>query len=247
MMPKTLELRFEFRAAEFNTTTVKEVALSGLFGELSIATPPTISDTSNNSVRHSTVVTGTDQRVWQIEVSANELAAAGNSRDSQPPLGDHDRICTRIVPKLIAAHGSETKDWYRKLANAKVLILGNLSTLRDKLESWGAVVTNFAGWSSADELLQSFASARDNMGSFDHVIVAPSFFSHVGNSGAAPANCVSSLLDFDFDRDILAIYRLAQEWFSGLGDALSPSERSFIVVTKMGGDLGLSGLSPAPR
>ncbi|MFN8741644.1 MAG: beta-ketoacyl synthase N-terminal-like domain-containing protein [Pirellula sp.] len=244
MMPKTLELRFEFRAAEFNTTTVKEVALSALFSELSIATPPTISDTSNNSVRHSTVVTGTDQHVWQIEVSAKELAAAGNSRDSLPPLGDHDRICTRIVPKLIAAHGSETKDWYRKLANAKVLILGNLSTLREKLEIRGAFVTIFSGWSSADELLQSFASARDNMGSFDHVIVAPSFFSHVGNGGAAPANCVSSLLDFDFDRDILAIYRLAQEWFSGLGDALSPSERSFIVVTKMGGDLGLSGLSP---
>lgn len=244
MMPKTLKLKFEFRAAEFNKTTIKEVSFSALFGDLSIVTPLAISNTSNISGHHSTVVTGNEKRLWQIDVSATELNAAGNSRDSLPPLGDHDRICTRIVPKLIAAPGNQTKDWQRKIASEKVLILGDLPSLQSKLENSGAAVTLISGWSSADELLQSFASARDNMGSFDHVIVAPSFFGHVRNGAAGPANGVSSLLDFDFDRDVLAIYRLAQEWFSGLGDNLSPAERSFIVVTKMGGDLGLSGMSP---
>ncbi|MCU0710518.1 MAG: KR domain-containing protein [Pirellula sp.] len=253
MDSKTLQLKFAFQSAEFNSITNEEVSLASLFGNASIVPQQAYSNKAEVSWHQTANVTSRDtqhnrdaqdNRVWRIDVSAMELAAAGDSRDSLPPLGDHDRICTRIVPKLIAAHGKETSSWYRKLAHSKILILGHLPSIKSKLENWGGVVHIVAEWNTSDELLQTTASLRDKVGSFDHVIVAPSFINRTTRAANTPAGGAASLLDFDFDRDILAVYRLAQDWFSGLGDTLSPAERSFIVVTKMGGDLGLSGHSP---
>jgi len=173
-------------------------------------------------------------------ISVAELEAAGNSRNSLPPLGDQERICTRIVPKLVAAHGKLAIDWQKKFHAATVLILGSLPTLKGQLENWGARVGMVEGWLSSDSLLQRVSECRETLGSIEHVVVAPSF------ANRSPANstwCDNSLIDFEFDRDVLSIYRIAQEWFSGFDNKLSPVERSWIVVTQMGGDIGLTGQS----
>ena len=174
-----------------------------------------------------------------IFLTLKELERTGASLNGQPPCGDQDRVCTRLVPKLIAANGREKEKWSEGIQGTHVLLLGNNATLEAQLVSMGTRVANIKAWDSSDDLAGKYRELLERFSSVEHIVICGD------NAAASSSDGLGSLLAFDYDRDVLSIYRLAQEWFAKLGDTLGDKERTFCVVTRMGGDLGLSGNSPS--
>lgn len=193
----------------------------------SVAEKPSHSSDTNSSTR-------LDLRP-NVVLTVNDLIHGGVSVNGQPPLGDRDRICTRLVPKLIPALGREKEQWHKTLENSRVLLLGKLPSLAPALQGLGASVFCLESWTSSDELIADYHQALKSLGEIDHIVVCPTF------NQSLNIDSLQSLLSFNYDRDVLSIYRLAQEWFSKLGDTLHSKERVFAVITRMGGDLGLTG------
>ncbi len=238
--PRSMQLMLQWESWDQSVSHKTTIGFDQLFGLAPSRSLATESSVGTQPPKHdSSPLLSQATETSNVETTQSKLASSGTENGLAPtlPMGDQDRICTRIVPKLIEAHGKERLDWHLKLSNATVLILGDLPTLKSRLEKWGSKVESVVAWQSADELAQIATSLQERLGKIDHVIAAPWFANQSVRGGA------ENTKTFDFDRDVMALYRLAQVWFTTLGDAPSSAERSFITVTKMGGDLGLTGQS----
>jgi acyl transferase domain-containing protein/NAD(P)-dependent dehydrogenase (short-subunit alcohol dehydrogenase family) len=228
----SMMLSVQFSSHVTSETQLETIHFESLFEDIS---SNTASSGNEPVIKSNTISNKRSGSPSNLVLTVDDLIRGGVSVNSQPPLGDQDRICTRLVPKLIPALGREKPQWQRTFENSKILLLGNHPILSSALRSFGASIACIKSWLSSDELIAQYHQALTSLGEIDHIIVGPAFDQN------AHLDSLQSLLSFDYDRDVLAVYRLAQEWFSKLGDALNPKERVFAVITRMGGHLGLTG------
>lgn len=226
----------------FNSNMTKERRTEVLrFEELFSNQEPVTEVVEKATCEQQVLTTNFAQNTRKIEsesgifLTVKELELAGTSLNGLPPCGDQDRVCTRLVPKMIAARGAQKDNWSVKLKGSQVLLIGNNATLAAELRSLGGRVACIESWHSSEELLDKFRGLSAEFSTINHLVICGQGLASVSTP------ILESLLAFDYDRDVLSIYRLAQEWFAKLGDALSAEEHVMCVVTRLGGDLGLTG------
>lgn len=171
-------------------------------------------------------------------VEPSELAAKGNSINGSPPMGDTDLICTRLGLRLVEMPIPSEGSGLDLVRDSKIILLGGGSTsqlLSQRLIARGAQVAILETSSNAQSVVSQWQDCVSRMGQPDHL-----FF--VQPSTSVPPEM--ALVDASRWQDsVLTPYLVAQQWFSTFPDSTRERPMLFVVITNMGGDLGIAGQS----